>query len=55
MEAEQPEDTFSVVLMNQRAWRYVPGLRAEGLRGGNAGQWITMEAYEVSISGCPSF
>ena len=55
MEAEKPGDAFSVVLMNQRAWRYVPGMRAEDVRGGNASRWITMEAFEVGMSGCPLF
>ena len=55
VEAEQPEDVFSIVLTNQRAWRCVPWLRADLVRGGSASRRITVEAYEASVPGSPSF
>ena len=49
------EDIFSTVLTNLRARRYKPGLLVEVVRGGSACWRIAMEAYEVSMSGCPAF
>jgi hypothetical protein len=55
MEAEQPEDIFSVVFYELARLALYTGLRAEGVRGGSPSRRITLEDYEVSISGCLSF